>query len=126
MDKLAFGGSGDEELSTEMKIQQEFAGDNVLLNFVIQGKTDIFHQESFKQGLTFEWVKNKIAIALEVRYADLLLFYKGKRIPEPFCLVDLGVQTGETIEVQILEGAVIGLDAVRKQVELEIAQQDQE
>ncbi|CDW76911.1 UNKNOWN [Stylonychia lemnae] len=110
MDKLAFSGSGDsgstgdDQRTTEMKIQDEIAGNDVL----------------FKQGLTFEWVKNKIAIALEVRYQDLLIFYNGKRIPEPFCLIDLGVKTGETIEVQIAEGAVVGLDAVRKQVEQEL------
>ena len=49
---------------------------------------------------------------------------RGKRIPEPFCLVDMGVQSGELIEVQIAEGAVIGLDEVRKQVERDIADQE--
>ena len=48
---------------------------------------------------------------------------KGRRIPEPFCLVDMGVQSGDLIEVKIAEGAVIGLDEVRKQVEKEIAEE---
>ena len=47
---------------------------------------------------------------------------KGKRIPEPFCLIDMGVVSGEIVEVKIAEGAVIGLDDVRKQVEKEIAE----
>lgn len=51
-----------------------------------------------------------------------LLFVKGKRIPEPFCLIDMGVVSGDIIEVKIAEGAVIGLDDVRKQVEKEIAE----
>ena len=50
------------------------------------------------------------------------MFVKGRRIPEPFCLVDMGVTSGETIEVKIAEGAVIGYDEVRKQVEKEIAE----
>ena len=32
----------------------------------------------------------------------------------------MGVKSGETIEVKIAEGAVVGLDEVRKQVEREI------
>ena len=48
------------------------------------------------------------------------LFVKGRRIPEPFCLVDMGVQFGETIEVKLAEGAVVGLDEVRKQVQREL------
>ena len=51
------------------------------------------------------------------------LFVKGRRIPEPFCLVDMGVSSGDIIEVKIAEGAIIGLDEVRKQVEKEIAEQ---
>lgn len=51
------------------------------------------------------------------------LFVKGRRIPEPFCLVDMGVQSGDLIEVKIAEGAVIGLDEVRKQVAKEIAEE---
>ena len=45
---------------------------------------------------------------------------KGRRIPEPFCLVDMGVQSGETIEVKLAEGAIVGLDEVRKQVQREL------
>ena len=69
-------------------------------------------------------MKHKVSLRLEAKYADLTLFVKGRRIPEPFCLVDMGIQSGETIEVKIAEGAVIGLDEVRKQVqrELEAAQ----
>ncbi len=68
----------------------------------------------FKQGQTFEWVKHKVSLQMEAKYADLTLFVKGRRIPEPFCLVDMGIQSGDLIEVKIAEGAVIGLDEVRK------------
>jgi len=87
----------------------------------------------FKQGQTFEWVKHKVSLQLEAKYADLVsyssinrkqtLFVKGRRIPEPFCLVDMGIVSGDIVEVKIAEGAVIGLDEVRKQVEKEIAEQ---
>jgi hypothetical protein len=53
------------------------------------------------------------------------MFVKGRRIPEPFCLVDMGIVSGDIIEVKIAEGAVIGLDEVRKQVEKEIAEQQE-
>ena len=36
--------------STEQQLQDEIAGDDVKLNFVIQGQTDVFHSEVFKQG----------------------------------------------------------------------------
>ena len=53
----------------------------------------------FKEGVTFEWVKNKVAEKLEANYADLSLFFNGRRIPEPFCLVDMGVASGSEIIV---------------------------
>eukprot|EP00350_Pseudokeronopsis_sp_OXSARD2_P000747 CAMPEP_0170542758 /NCGR_PEP_ID=MMETSP0211-20121228/2095_1 /TAXON_ID=311385 /ORGANISM="Pseudokeronopsis sp., Strain OXSARD2" /LENGTH=107 /DNA_ID=CAMNT_0010845929 /DNA_START=66 /DNA_END=388 /DNA_ORIENTATION=- len=96
------------------------AGDDVLLSFKIKGKADSFHQEIFKQGQTFEWVKNKVAIALEARYADLSLHYNGKRIPEPFCLVDMGITSQTELEVQIAEGAHLGLDEVKQIVAKEL------
>ena len=63
-----------------------------------------------------------MAIKLEVKYQDLLLFFNGKRIPEPFCLVDMNILTETQIEVTIAEGANIGLDKLREQVLAEIAQ----
>jgi len=36
------GGTGDEKMS-DLKLQEELAGDDVLLKFVIQGKPDIIH-----------------------------------------------------------------------------------
>ena len=50
----------------------------------------------------------------------MLLFKDGKRIPEPFCLVDMGIKSGQEIEVQIAEGAEIGLDKLREKVQAEI------
>jgi hypothetical protein len=39
-----------------------------MLIFVHDGEQTPFHQESFKQGVTFEWVKNKIAEKMEANY----------------------------------------------------------
>ena len=47
------------------------------------------------------------------RYEDLELFLNDKRIPEPFCLVDLNVQNNQVIVVRVAEGAVYGEEAVR-------------
>ena len=63
--------------------------------------------------MTFEWVKNKVAEELEANYADLALYFNGKRIPEPFCLVDMGICEDTLIEVEIAEGAVLGNEALR-------------
>ena len=51
----------------------------------------------------------------------MLLFHNNKRICEPFCLVDLNILTETTLEVQIAEGAEIGLDKLREQIAKEIA-----
>ena len=116
-------GQDKEGRTTEQQLQDELAGDDVRLNFVIQGQVKPFHTEVFKQGQTYEWVKNKVAIALEAKYQDLLLYYNDKRIPEPFCLVDTPHITSDTtLEVRIAEGAVIGLDKVRATVEAEMEQ----
>ena len=61
-----------------------------------------------------------MAVILEAKYQDLLLFYNGKRIPEPFCLVDMGISTETQIEVNIAEGAEVGLDKLREKVMAEI------
>ena len=57
---------------------------------------------------------------LECKYQDLLLFYNNKRIPEPFCLVDMNITSETKIEVTIAEGAEVGLDRLREQVAREI------
>ena len=80
----------------------------------------MFHSERFKEGVTFEWVKHKVAVKLEAKYQDLLLFHNGKRIPEPFCLVDMNILTETQLEVTIAEGAEIGLEKLREQVAKEI------
>mgnify|MGYP002634251381 CR=1 FL=1 len=80
----------------------------------------------FKEGQTFEWVKHKVAIKLETKYQDLLLFHKGKRIPEPFCLVDMNILTETTLEVTIAEGAEVGLDKLREQVAQQVANDENE
>ena len=64
--------------------------------------------------MTFEWVKNKVAEKLEANYPDLTLHLGDKRIPEPFCLVDMGITGATTITVQIAEGATLGNEALRE------------
>ena len=64
--------------------------------------------------MTFEWVKNKVAEKLEANYQDLSLYLGDKRIPEPFCLVDMGITGPASITVKIAEGAVLGNDALRE------------
>ena len=39
-----------------------------------------------------------------------------KRIPEPFCLVDMGITAETHLTVQIAEGAVLGNEALREEV----------
>jgi len=67
-----------------------------------------FFSAKFKQGVDFVWVKNKVAEALEGRYEDLSLYMGEKRIPEPFCLIDMGVTSNTVLEVRLAEGALIG------------------
>ncbi len=66
--------------------------------------------------MTFEWVKNKVALKLFANYEDISLYMNEKRIPEPFCLVDLNVKSGQVIRVEIAAGAVYGEEALRQQV----------
>lgn len=110
--------------TTEEKLQDEIAGSDVLLVFRRQDAPDtILYKQKFKQGVTFEWVKNKVAENMEANYADLSLFLAAKRIPEPFCLVDLGITTETLIDVQIAEGALFG-EALRAQVLAEMEEEE--
>ena len=61
---------------------------------------------------------------LEASYQDLTLHFNGRRIPEPFCLIDMGVATGSEIIVKVAEGAVMGHAALREQVLRELAEQE--
>ena len=61
-----------------------------------------------------------MAIKLEAKYSDLTMFIGERRIPEPFCLVDMGVKNEDLIEVRIAEGAEIGLKKVEEEVAKEI------
>lgn len=64
--------------------------------------------------MTFEWVKNKVAEKLEANYQDLSLHLGERRIPEPFCLVDMNIQSNTELIVQIADGAVLGNEALRE------------
>ena len=98
-------GSG---MTSEEKLQAEIAGDDTQLLFTMFGSEEVFHKEVFKQGVTFEWVKNKICDIIEAQYEDLSLYLGSKRIPEPFCLVDMNVKNGALIMVKIADGAMTG------------------
>ena len=122
MDKILISGKGGgtgetADLMPDAILQQQLQGDDVLLKFKLSSKDEVFLEQVFKQGYTFEWVKNQVALTLEAKYQDLTLFYNGKRVPEPFCLVDLRVESGSVIDVQIAEGASIGLEKLKKQIE---------
>ena len=99
--------------TTEEKLQEEIAGSDVLLIFTKQGEETPFWQQSFKEGVTFEWIKNKVAENLEANYGDLTLYAGERRIIEPFCPIDMQIGSGTHITVQIAEGAVLGNDALR-------------
>lgn len=113
-------------VTTEEKLQNELAGDDIQLTFKMEGSDDIVYQAVFKQGVTFEWVKNKVAEKLEANYNDLTLHLNDRRIPEPFCLIDMGITTGTTIFVKLAEGAVLGHEALREQVLAELAREQAE
>lgn len=68
-------------------------------------------------------MKNKVAEKMEANYNDLSLFYNDRRIPEPFCLIDMGVASGSEILVKLAEGAVVGHDALREQVLRELEEE---
>ena len=85
--------------TTEERLQNEIAGDSIQLYFKMQGTEEVFFEAIYKEGITFEWVKNKVSEHMEANYSDLSLFYNGRRIPEPFCLIDMGVTSGSDIFV---------------------------
>jgi hypothetical protein len=68
-------------------------------------------------------VKNKVAEHMEANYADLSLYLGAKRIPEPFCLVDMGITAETVIKVQLAEGALYG-EALRAQVLAEMEEEE--
>jgi hypothetical protein len=97
-----------------------------MLHFIYLPKgEEPFYSAVFKQGFTFEWVKNKVAEQLEGRYEDISLYMGEKRIPEPFCLIDMQVASGTGLEVRLAEGALIGED-LRQQTLREIEQEEKE
>ena len=90
--------------------------------FTKEGEDEPFWQSIFKEGVTFEWIKNKVAEEMEANYADLTLFEGERRIIEPFCPIDMGIKSGAQITVKIAEGAVLGNEELRQQVLAEIAE----
>lgn len=90
----------------------------------MDGSDDVFFEAIYKQGITFEWVKNKVAENMEASYGDLSLFFNDRRIPEPFCLIDMNVTSGSNIIVKLAEGAVVGHEALREQVLRELEEEE--
>lgn len=89
----------------------------------MEGSDEVFFEAVYKQGITFEWVKNKVSEKMEANYSDLSLYFNDRRIPEPFCLIDMGVTSGAVIIVKLAEGAVVGHDALREQVLRELEEE---
>ena len=59
---MDFSNLGNQDgKTTEEKIQDEIAGDTINLIFQRADQNEPFWSEQFKQGMTFEWVKNKVA-----------------------------------------------------------------
>ena len=102
-------------MSTHLQLQEEFGGDQVNLIFVVDGE-DLRFEQSFQNGLTFEWVKNQVALKLEVPYSDVTLTHDGKPVIDPFCIVDMGLKSGAELLVQIKEGADRGFEKLRKEM----------
>ena len=96
------------------------------LFFKMEGTDEVFFQAVYKQGVTFEWIKNKVAEHMEAQYNDLSLFFDNRRIPEPFCLIDMGVGSGSDIIVKLADGAVVGHEALREQVLADLAREAEE
>ena len=88
------GLSNQDGKTTEEKLQEQIAGDDVLMIFTKEGEDQPFWQSVFKEGVTFEWIKNKVAEEMEANYADLTLFDGERRIIEPFCPIDMGIKSG--------------------------------
>ena len=59
--------------------------------------------------------KEQICDEIEAQYDDISLYLGSKRIPEPFCIVDMGVKSGASIVVKIADGALTGI-ALRLQM----------
>jgi hypothetical protein len=51
------------------------------------------------------------------------LFINGKRVPEPFCLVDMNVKSETQVIVQLEEGALTG-EALRQKMLAEMGTDD--
>lgn len=62
---------------------------------------------------------------MEAKYNDLSLYVGERRIPEPFCPVDMGIKTNTELVVKLAEGAVVGNEELRQQVLAELAQEEE-
>lgn len=62
---------------------------------------------------------------MEANYSDLSLFHGSKRIPEPFCLVDMGISSETVLHVELAEGALFG-EALRQQVLAEMEEEERQ
>ena len=51
--------------------------------------------------MTLDWIKNQVALKLEVAYKDVTLLYQDRPVIDPFCIVDMGLQTGAILVVRV-------------------------
>mmetsp|Transcript_12177 Transcript_12177/g.13707 ORF Transcript_12177/g.13707 Transcript_12177/m.13707 type:complete len:141 (+) Transcript_12177:18-440(+) len=109
-----------EKKSTHLELQEKYGGENVTLTFEVEGE-DLAWKETYQSGLTFEWIKSKVSQKLEVTYQDVTLLHEGNPVIEPFCIVDMGLQTGAVLTVKIKDGADRGHTALREQLAKEAA-----
>eukprot|EP00345_Euplotes_harpa_P005214 CAMPEP_0168317838 /NCGR_PEP_ID=MMETSP0213-20121227/123_1 /TAXON_ID=151035 /ORGANISM="Euplotes harpa, Strain FSP1.4" /LENGTH=142 /DNA_ID=CAMNT_0008318793 /DNA_START=95 /DNA_END=523 /DNA_ORIENTATION=- len=104
-----------EKKSTHLELQELYGGENVTLTFEVDGE-DLSWKDTYQSGLTFEWIKSKVAEKLEVTYKDVTLEHKGNPVIDPFCIVDMGLKSGAVLTVKLKEGADRGYKALREQL----------
>ena len=114
-----------EKKSTHLELQEKYGGENVTLTFEVEGE-DLSWKDTYQSGLTFEWIKNKVAEKLEVTYQDVTLLHEGNPVIDPFCIVDMGLTTGAVLTARIKEGADRGYTALREQLSKEAADKGEE
>ena len=104
-----------EKKSTHLELQEKYGGEFVTLTFKVEGE-ELSWKDTYQSGLTFEWIKSKVAEKLEVTYQEITLLHDGNPVIDPFCIVDMGLQTGAVLTAQIKEGADRGFTAIKEEL----------
>ncbi|CAI2383144.1 unnamed protein product [Moneuplotes crassus] len=114
-----------EKISTHLELQEKYGGENVTLTFQVEGE-DLQWEDTYQSGLSFEWIKSKVAEKLEVTYQDVSLLHEGNPVIDPFCIVDMGLQTGAVITIKIKDGADRGYTAIKEQLAKEAEEKEEQ